>query len=71
MIEPFAEGNPGRHVMAAIEAVRERGFEPEMGPFGTSIGGDPATVISALQAMLAVAYREGATRISLQLERDE
>jgi uncharacterized protein YqgV (UPF0045/DUF77 family) len=42
-----------------------------MGPFGTSISGDPGTVISALQAMLAVAYREGATRISLQLERDE
>jgi uncharacterized protein YqgV (UPF0045/DUF77 family) len=71
MIEPFEEGAPGRHVMAAIEAVRERGFQPEMGPFGTSIEGDPATVISALQAMLVVAYREGATRVSLQLERDE
>lgn len=71
MIEPFEEGAPGPHVLAAIEAVRERGFEPEMGPFGTSIHGDPATVIAALQAMLAMAYREGATRVSLQLERDE
>jgi uncharacterized protein YqgV (UPF0045/DUF77 family) len=71
MIEPFEEGAPGRHVMAAVETVRERGFEPEMGPFGTSIQGDPATVISALQAMLAVAYREGATRISVRLERNE
>ena len=71
MIEPFEEGAPGHHVMAAIDAVRDRGFEPEVGPFGTSIHGDPATVIAALQAMLATAYREGATRVSLQLERDE
>lgn len=71
MIEPFEEGAPGPHVMAAIDAVRDRGLEPEMGPFGTSVEGDPATVISALQAMLATAYRKGATRVSLQLERDD
>ncbi len=40
-IEPFEEGSPGPHVMAAIEAIRALGFEPEMGPFGTSIDGDP------------------------------
>jgi len=71
MIEPFEEGAPGPHVLAAIEAVRARGLETEMGPFGTSIHGDPATVITALQAMLETAYREGATRVSLQIERDE
>jgi len=71
MIEPFEEGAPGPHVMAAIEAVRSHGFEPEIGPFGTSIYGDPATVIAALQDMLDTAYRAGASRISLQMELDE
>lgn len=71
MIEPFEEGAPGPHVLDAIEAVRVRGLEAEMGPFGTTVKGDSATVISALQAMLETAYREGATRVSLQIERDE
>ena len=68
MIEPFEEGAPGPHVMAAVEALRSLGFEPEMGPFGTSIRGDPTAVIAALQAMLDTAYRAGASRVSLQIE---
>jgi uncharacterized protein YqgV (UPF0045/DUF77 family) len=70
MIEPFQEGTPGPHVMAAVEAVRSYGFEPEMGPFGTSIDGEPAMVIAALQAMLDSAYRAGASRVSLHIELD-
>ena len=71
MIEPFEEGAPGPHVLAAVEAVRERGFEPEMGAFGTSIHCDSEMVIDALQVMLATAYRQGATRVSLQIEREQ
>lgn len=70
MIEPFEEGAPGPHVMAAVAAVRSHGFEPEMGPFGTSIHGDPARVIAALQVMLDAAYRSGASRVSLQVDLD-
>lgn len=70
IIEPFREGSPGPHVMAAIEAVRGHGFEPEMGPFGTSIDGDATAVISALQAMLEAARRSGASRVSLQVDLD-
>ena len=71
MIEPFQEGSPGPHVMAGVDAVRELGFEPEMGPFGTSIEGEPAEVISALKAMLETAYRAGAIRVSVQVEMVE
>jgi uncharacterized protein YqgV (UPF0045/DUF77 family) len=71
MIEPFQEGAPGAHVLAAIEAVRAHGMHPEMGPFGTSIEGEPAMVISALQAMLEAAYRSGASRVSLQIDMDQ
>lgn len=70
MIEPFEEDAPGPHVIAAVEAVRSLGFDPEMGPFGTSIHGDPARVIAALQAMLETAHQAGATRVSLQIELD-
>ena len=70
MIEPFKEDAPGPHVMEAVEAVRSLGFDPEMGPFGTSIQGDPAAVIAALQEMLDTAYRAGASRVSLQVLLD-
>ncbi len=69
-IEPFAEGSPGPHVMAAIEAIRAHGFEPEMGPFGTSIDGDRGSVISAVQAMLATVGTSGASRITLHIDLD-
>ena len=71
MIEPFQEGSPGPHVMAGVDAVRELGFEPEMGPFGTSIEGEPAEVIPALKAMLETAYQAGAIRVSVQVEMVE
>jgi uncharacterized protein YqgV (UPF0045/DUF77 family) len=70
IIEPFEEGSPGPHVLAAIDAVRALGFEPEMGPFGTSIDGDSTAVINAVQEMLETARRSGATRISLHLDMD-
>lgn len=68
IIEPFEEGSPGPHVLAAIDAVRALGFEPEMGPFGTSIHGDSAAVVNAIREMLEIARRSGATRISLHLD---
>jgi uncharacterized protein YqgV (UPF0045/DUF77 family) len=70
IIEPFEEGSPGPHVMAAIDAVRAHGFEPEMGPFGTSFQGESAAVINAVQEMLETARRSGATRISLHLDME-
>lgn len=69
-IEPFEEGSPGPHVMAAIEAVQALGFEPEIGPFGTSIDGDPEEVIAAIQAMLTTVGTSGASRITLHIDLD-
>jgi uncharacterized protein YqgV (UPF0045/DUF77 family) len=70
IIEPFEEGSPGPHVMAAIDAIRAHGFEPEMGPFGTSIEGDRAAVIAAIQEMLSTASTSGASRVTLHLDLD-
>lgn len=68
LVEPFAVGNPGPHVVAAFEAVRKLGFEPVIGPFGTTITGDSAKVIAAVKDLLDAATAAGASRISLQID---
>ena len=67
-VEPFVDANPGPHVLAAIEEVRSRGFEAEIGPFGTAITGDAAAVTEAIAAMLEATRAAGATRVALQID---
>jgi uncharacterized protein YqgV (UPF0045/DUF77 family) len=67
-VEPFVDANPGPHVMAAIDEVRSRGFEAEIGPFGTAITGEAAAVTEAIAAMLEAARAAGATRVALQID---
>jgi uncharacterized protein YqgV (UPF0045/DUF77 family) len=68
MVEPFEVGNPGAHVTAAVNAVRRLGFDPAMGPFGTTIEGEAEAVIDAVKEMLDAATAAGASRISLQID---
>lgn len=68
LVEPFEVGKPGPHVVAAVEAVRQLGFEPEVGPFGTTIQGEPDQVIAAVKSLLDAATAAGASRVSLQLD---
>jgi uncharacterized protein YqgV (UPF0045/DUF77 family) len=65
-VEPFVEGTPGSHVTAAVDAVRSSGLEPVMEPFGTTVEGDRAAVISAIAAALDAAADSGADRVSMQ-----
>ena len=41
-IEPFVEGKPGPHVVAAVAAVADLGAEVDFGPFGSSCTVDAA-----------------------------
>ena len=66
-IEPFVDGDPGPHVLAAIEVAESAGLAVEIGPFGTSVGGDPEVVLSTVDGILRAAVGNGATRISLQV----
>jgi len=66
-IEPFVEGAPGPHVHAGLDAVRAAGFEPEVGPFGSTVRGELSAVSAALVELLAAATAAGATRVSLQV----
>jgi uncharacterized protein YqgV (UPF0045/DUF77 family) len=68
-IEPFVEGNPGPHVQAGLDAVRAAGFEPEVGPFGSTITGELDVITAAVTDLLAAATAAGATRVSLQVTR--
>ncbi len=70
MVEPFEVGNPGPHVVAAVEAVKALGFEPAIGPFGTTIEGETNLVIAALKQMLDAATAVGASRVSLQIDTE-
>ena len=66
-IEPFVEGAPGPHVHAGLDAVRAAGFEPEVGPFGSTVRGELGAVSTAIVELLGAATAAGATRVSLQV----
>lgn len=67
-VEPFVDADPGPHVVAAVAAVRDRGFDAEMGPFGTAFSGDADAVAEAVAALLEAARTTGATRVALQVD---
>ena len=70
--EPFrGEGDPPSHAVAAREAVRRTGIEPDFGPLGTALSGDRAAVLRALTSVLDEALDEGATRITLQVSVED
>lgn len=70
-VEPFVESNPGPHVQAAIAAASS---DPELnvdvGPFGTVVAGNDDSVLATTQKILAAAFANGASRVSLQLTTD-
>lgn len=64
-VEPFAEGAPGPHVLAAVDAIEAAGLHPEVGPFATAVEGEPADVAGAVGPLLVAAFDHGATGVSL------
>jgi len=70
-IEPFDEGNPGRHVTEALSAVEATGLSVNMGPFGTSIDGTTEEVSEAVHAALAASLAEGATRVTVTVTKTD
>lgn len=71
LVEPFEVGHPGSHVQAAFAAVRNLGFDPEIGPFGTTIVGECASVMEAVRQLVEAASAAGATRVTIQVEVDD
>ncbi|HEV8299168.1 MAG TPA: hypothetical protein VGQ20_17795 [Acidimicrobiales bacterium] len=67
-IEPFADAAPGAHVMAALDAVRARGHDPDFGPFGSTVEVPASLAGTTVRAVVDAAVRSGATRISIRVE---
>ena len=68
-IEPFVEGQPGPHVMSAIDAAKALGYEIDFGPFGSSCSVPATEAGQVAKAGLDAAYANGATHVSLHTER--
>ncbi|MEP7048602.1 MAG: hypothetical protein ABI949_18065 [Ilumatobacteraceae bacterium] len=68
-VEPFVEGEPGPHVMSAIEAAQAMGFDIDFGPFGSSCSVPEARAGQVARAVIDAAFANGATHVSLHAER--
>ncbi|MFZ9627878.1 MAG: hypothetical protein ACO3C1_00845 [Ilumatobacteraceae bacterium] len=68
-IEPFTEGNPGQHVRAAVDAAEALGVAADFGPFGTTCTVPEAQVGDLTAAVVVAAMANGATHVSLHVER--
>jgi len=68
--EPFeGEGDPPAHATQALEVALGAGLECDFGPLGTSVSGDSGALLGALPQILRTAFEQGATRITVQVER--
>ena len=67
-IEPFVEGDPGAHVLAAVAAARQVGVEVDMGPFGSTCDVPAADVGVLVGDIAEAAISNGATHVSIHVE---
>jgi len=70
--EPFVGGGePPAHARAALRVVEAAGLACEFGPLGTSVAGEDRALIAALADVLAAAFEDGASRVTVQVQRAE
>lgn len=68
-IEPFVEGQPGPHVLSAVEAAEALGATVEFGPFGSTCTVPLDLVGRLAEAVFAAAFAHGATHLTMHAER--
>lgn len=66
-IEPFVEGQPGSHVLAALAAAEALGVAVEFGPFGSSFEVDTGRVGATVSAVIDAALDNGATHVTVDV----
>lgn len=70
--EPFhGEGDPPPHATETLRALEKSGLACEFGPLGTAVEGEEAVLLPALGEVMALAFAHGASRVTLQVERDD
>lgn len=70
LVEPFNEGNPGPHVEAALATFEAAGCPVEVGPFGSSLTGEPSEILPWLAEAFDRALEAGASRVTLTVEAE-
>lgn len=70
LVEPFAEGVPGDHVQAAVDAFARRGLTVDLGPFASVASGEADVIADAVGEMIRQAMNAGATSIRLHVGPD-
>jgi isopentenyldiphosphate isomerase len=66
-VEPFVEGNPGRHVTGPIEAVRALGVDVDFGPFGSGCVTSSEQAGDVVAAIVSAALSNGATHVNIDI----
>jgi len=66
-VEPFIEGNPGRHVTEPIEAVRALGVDVDVGPFGSGCVTSSEQAGDVVAAIVSAALSNGATHVNIDI----
>lgn len=68
-LEPFVEGAPGPHVKSALDQLRARGIDADVGPFATTIEGEHHILLKALEPLITASMANGASNITLGVSR--
>lgn len=69
LVEPFRENEPGPHVVAVLDLLREAGLDVDMGPFSTTVEGPLDVLAPLVSDVLAAGFGAGASSIQARLER--
>jgi hypothetical protein len=66
-VEPFVEGNPGRHVTEPLEALRALGIDVDFGPFGSGCVTSTERAGDVVAAIVSAALANGATHVNIDV----
>ena len=66
-VEPFVEGNPGRHVTEPLAALRALGIDVDFGPFASSCLTSSEGAGDVVAAIVTAALANGATHVNIDL----
>ena len=67
-IEPFHEGQPGRHVTEPTEALRAMDLDVEVGPFGSSCEVPSERTSDIVATVVRLALEHGASHVNVDIE---
>lgn len=68
-IEPWVDGDPPERVNLCVAAIEALGATVEVGPFGTSFVASVDIASAAVAAVVTTAYANGATHVSIDIEK--